>query len=165
MRLIKHYLLSLLLLLSLTPLVAQAEINDANALKGVEVGKGVFLLDLANPKKLLLYLNVIQGTHAGMKRQGVKPEFVAVIIGPTVDYLTSKPKDEIEMEFESELKAIKQAVTELSALGVRMEVCAVATDVFKVDNKTLFNGLELVADGFVSLIGYQTQGYKLVPIY
>ncbi len=145
--------------------VQAAEINDANALRGVKEGKGVFLLDIGNPKKLLLYLEVIAGTHAGMRDQGVRPDFIGVFIGPSVKFLTQRPSDELEMEYEAELERIAAAVARLKALGMRLEVCAVATRVFGIDNQTLLPELELVADGFVSLIGYQTQGYHLVPIY
>ena len=62
------------------------------------------------------------------------------------------------MEIESNVEA-------LAALGVRQEVCAVATRVFGIGNKTLLPGLTLVGDGFISLIGYQSQGYHLVPVY
>jgi hypothetical protein len=40
-----------------------------------------------------------------------------------------------------------------------------ATRVFGVDNAGLLPQLQLVGDGFISLIGYQSQGYHLVPIY
>ena len=46
-----------------------------------------------------------------------------------------------------------------------MEVCAVATKVFNVDNSTIPKEMNVIADGFISLIGWQTQGYKLVPIF
>lgn len=53
----------------------------------------------------------------------------------------------------------------LGALGVRQEICAVATRVFGIDNSTVLPGLKLVGDGFISLIGYQAQGYHLVPVF
>ncbi len=142
-----------------------AAYDDAAALKGVEQGRGLFLVDLADPGKTALYLEIIQGTHAGLKRQGVEPEFVVVYIGPTVRFLVSEPSDEMEMEFEDELTRIRTAIAALAELGVRQEVCAIATRVFGVDNTGLLPQLQLVGDGFISLIGYQSQGYRLVPIY
>ena len=53
----------------------------------------------------------------------------------------------------------------LHELGVRQEICAIATRVFKVDNASLLPGLSLVGDGFISLIGWQTQDYKLIPLF
>jgi len=118
-----------------------------------------------NPKKTAFYLDIIKGTHEGFVKQNVKPDMVLVFIGKTVEYLTTKPSDELALEFETELKSISQKVEELQALGVRMEVCAVATKVFGIDNDTILPGMKVVGDGFISLIGWQTQGYKLVPIF
>ncbi|MDO9636855.1 MAG: DsrE family protein, partial [Thiobacillus sp.] len=63
------------------------------------------------------------------------------------------------------LKAIAERVKELSQLGIRQEICAIATRVFNVPNETILPGLTLVGDGFISLIGWQTQGYKLIPLF
>ena len=164
MQLIRSMKTLLLLLILSIGLNAHA-FDDADALRGVSEGKGLFLVDLTRPDKTALYLEIIQGTHAGMKRQGVEPDFVVVYIGPTVKFLTTRPGDELEMEFGEELARIQRAVKGLGELGVKQEVCAIATKVFNIDNATLPEELKLVGDGFISLIGYQSQGYKLVPIY
>ncbi len=159
-------ILCMLLFVPLLPAqAATAPINDAAALQGVKEGKGVFLIDFSDPKKTAFYLEIIRGTHAGLTRQGVKPDFVIVYIGPTVRFLSTRPDDELELEQGDALKAIAEQVTELSKLGVRQEICAIATRVFKVPNETILPGLTLVGDGFISLIGWQTQGYKLVPLF
>ena len=64
----------------------------------------------------------------------------------------------ILMEIESNVEA-------LAELGVRQEICAVATRVLGIDNKTILPGLTLVGDGFISLIGYQAQGYHLATVF
>jgi intracellular sulfur oxidation DsrE/DsrF family protein len=156
------------MLLFTTPFAVQAApapINDAAALQGVKEGKGVFLIDFSDPKKTAFYLEIIKGTHAGLARQGVKPNFVIVYIGPTVRFLSIAPDGEQELEQGDALKAIAEQVKELSQLGIRQEICAIATRVFKVPNETILPGLTLVGDGFISLIGWQTQGYKLIPLF
>lgn len=153
------------LLSPLAPVNAKPVINDAAALAGLKQAKGVFLLDFQNARKTAFYLKIIEGTHAGFVRQGVKPALVLVFIGPTVQFLTLNPKDEIAMEQEEHLQSIAASVARLNKLGVRLEVCQVANEVFGVDAKTLFPGLTAVGDGFISLIGWQNQGYKLVPVY
>lgn len=162
-------LLLLALLLCLPYSAARAEtapaIDDAAALKDVRVGKGVFLIDFTDPRKTAFYLEIIRGTHAGMIRQGVKPDFVIVYIGPTVRFLSRTPEVDLEMQHDDDLKAVAEQVAALHELGVRQEVCAIATRVFKVPNDSLLPGLSLVGDGFISLIGWQTQGYKLVPLF
>lgn len=90
---------------------------------------------------------------------------VLVFIGETVKYLSTKPDEAFEMENEEDLISIQKSIKTLASLGVRMEVCAVATKVFNVDNSTIPKEMNVIADGFISLIGWQTQGYKLVPIF
>ena len=141
------------------------DINDSVALNGIKAAKSVFLIDFTNPKKTAFYLNIIAGTHKGLINQNVKSDMVLVFIGKTVSYLSTQPSDELELEYEDELASIQNSIQEFSKLGVRMEVCAVATKVFGVDNNTIPKQMNIVADGFISLIGWQTQGYKLVPIF
>ena len=140
-------------------------INDATALADLKVGKGVFLIDIGDAKKLNFYLQVIQGTHKGMKAQGVQPDFVLAYIGPSVKYLSTAPSAETEQAAGDVLLDIDANVEALAELGVRQEVCAVATRAFAVDNKTVLPGMTVVGDGFISLIGYQAQGYHLVPVF
>lgn len=140
-------------------------INDRAALGDLKTGKGVFLVDIGDAKKMNFYLEIIQGTYKGMKAQGVKPEFVLVYIGPSVKYLTSSPSEETENAAGAVLLDIESNVGKLAELGIRQEVCAVATKVFGIENETVFPEMTLVGDGFISLIGYQAQGYHLVPVF
>ncbi len=139
------------------------EINDAPALGGLQEGKGVFLVNSDNPEKTALYLEIIKGTYLSMAQQQVKPDFIVVFIGPTVRFLTTEPGAELAAHKEA-LTAITASVKALGDLGVALEICAIATDFFKVPNNKLLPELNLVANGFNSLIGYQNKGYGLVPI-
>lgn len=156
-----------LILLFSGPLVLAGSpvINDQAALAGLKTGKGVFLIDIGDASKLNFYLEVIQGTYKGMKEQGTEPDFVLVYIGPSVKYLSTSPSVAVEQAAGGVLMEIESNVEALADLGVRQEICAVATRVFAIDNKTLLPGLTLVGDGFISLIGYQAQGYHLVPVF
>lgn len=157
---------SLLLLLTSHLVLADAiGINDRAALADLKKGKAVFLVDIGDAKKLNFYLEVIQGTYKGMQAQNVEPEFILVYIGPSVKYLTTSPSAEAEQAAAGLLLDIEANVDKLASLGVKQEICAVATRVFGVDNNTLMPGLTLVGDGFISLIGYQAQGYHLVPVF
>lgn len=156
--------LILSLLLSLNFLNAK-EINDKVSLNGITEAKSVFLIDFTNVKKTAFYLKIIEGTYKGFVKQNVKPQMVLVFIGETVKYLSTKQDEAFEMENEADLESIQNSIKNFSNLNVRMEVCAVATEVFKVDNNTIPKEMDIIADGFISLIGWQTQGYKLVPIF
>ena len=164
----KPILNPLFFVLFLVSTVIQAEqpvINDQAALGDLKVGKGVFLVDIGDAKKLNFYLEVIQGTLKGMKSQGVDPDFILVYIGPSVKYLSTSPSPETEQVAGGVLMEIESNVESLAALGVKQEICAVATRVFGIENDAVLDDLSLVGDGFISLIGYQAQGYHLVPVF
>ncbi len=139
-------------------------INDASALAGLKEGKGIFLVKTGNPEKTALYLKIIKSAHQSMAQQQVEPDFIVVFIGPTVLFLTTEPSADLADDKE-ELAAIAALVTALDKLGVRLEVCAIATDFFKVANDKLWPELAIIGNGFNSLIGYQNKGYGLVPIF
>lgn len=164
-KLFQHTLLILSLSLAIGHSHANSPINDRAALADLKVAQGVFMIDIAEAKKMNFYLEVIQGTLKGMQEQGVTPDFVMVYIGPSVQYLSTSPNAEIEGQHGAVLMEIANNVEKLAELGIKQEICAVATDVFGIDNKTLLPELNLVGDGFISLIGYQAQGYHLVPVY
>ncbi|MFA9460650.1 DsrE family protein [Thiohalorhabdus methylotrophus] len=160
--------LAVLLLLACWPVQAPAEAayDDSAALKGVTEGKGVFLVDIGDPRKLGLYLNLIPGTYRNLADQGAEPDFVLTFIGPSVKFLTKDSDSLRALEHEAALKRVRQGIDKLRALdNVRLEVCNVALEVTGTDADKLLPGLEIVRDGFVSMIGYQEQGYHLVPVY
>lgn len=140
--------------------------DDAAALKGVSDGRGVFLVDIGNPDKLALYMNLIPGTYERLEKQGVDPDFVLVFIGPSVKHIT-KPSDSLaDLQNSEARKRIRKGIEALqSKEDVRLEVCNVALEVMDVPAKRLLPGMEVVSDGFISVMGYQEQGYHLVPVY
>lgn len=165
MRITVNILFAILMLACTMVQAGEMAINDQAALDDLKVGKGIFLVDIGDANKLNFYLEVIQGTHKGMKDQGVEPDFILVFIGPSVKYLSTSSSTDTEQSVGGILMEIESNVEALAALGVRQEICAVATRVFGIENNTVLPDLTLVGDGFISLIGYQAQGYHLVPVF
>lgn len=158
-------LLCIFLFLSSFNVSAEETYDDSVALNGISSAKAVFLIDFKTAKTTAFYMDLIVGTYDGLVRQNVEPEMVVVVIGPTVKFLSKTADPELTFDYEKEFDSIQASIKELHKRGVRIEVCAIATDVFNIDNSTLPKELSLVADGFISLIGWQTQGYKLVPVF
>ena len=139
--------------------------SDAAALQGVRQGKGIFMISLDQPQKMALYLKVIGGTFDNFKRQGVAPDLKVVFIGASVRHLTQNQTTQADVASRETYAELGRQVEQLKAKGVRLEVCAIATALFGIDNADLLKPLDVINDGFISAIGYQTQGYQLVPIY
>jgi intracellular sulfur oxidation DsrE/DsrF family protein len=144
--------------------MAENVLNDGDALKGVTTGKVIFDINMVEARKMTLYLKVIQQTVDDLKRQGVKPDVILAFRGLSVRLISSNRENMELTDFEY-LDQIAEQLSTLNKQGVRMEACSVATKLFKVDNKSLLEFIKPVGNTFVSLTGYQAQGYANIPIY
>ena len=158
------YLVALLLAALSFQLWAGETPDDSDALRGVTTGKVVFDINMKQPKKLTLYLAVIKQTVEDLKRQQVKPDVILAFRGLSV-LLISKDREQMELTDFDHLDKVAAQLAELQEMGVRMEACSVATRLFKVDNGSLLDGIKPVGNTFVSLTGYNAQGYASIPIY
>ena len=84
------------LLLFAAGLSAAERPNDADALKGVQTGKVVFDVNMADAKKMPLYLSVIRQTVDDLQRQGVEPDVILAFRGLSVR-LISKDREQMEL--------------------------------------------------------------------
>ena len=163
MKMMKYLIAALLAALSIQLWAADAP-NDRDALRGVTTGKVVFDINMKEPKKMTLYLAVIKQTVEDLKRQQVKPDVILAFRGLSV-LLISKDREQMELTDFDHLDKVAAQLAELQQMDVRMEACSVATRLFKVDNASLLDGIKPVGNTFVSLTGYNAQGYASIPIY
>jgi len=152
-----------LLVTTLQPQAVAATPNDSAALKGAKSGKAIFDINLSDPLKLPLYLGVIKETRDGLIQQGIKPQFVVAFRGTAVK-LVSTARANLNAEQEEALTQSDAMIDELSKQGVRLEACAVATRLFGVENSSILPQVKVVGNTFISLIGYQSKGYAVIPI-
>lgn len=157
--------LFLILSLSLAALAAHGDApTDAKALQGIDQGRVVFDLNNTSPDVLALYLMVIHETHEDLVDQGVEPDMILAFRGGSVTMIT-EDRERFDLAEFGHLDDIEAHVAALKEKGVRMESCAIATRLFGVDHGELLPGIEPVRNTFVSLTGYQAQGYAVIPIY
>ena len=144
-------------------LVYAKQYDDSMALDGVNNPKTLFDLNLTSAKKLELYLSVIKMTYDDISRQGHSPDIILAFRGGSVKLISTETwsfseEDQVSLEKSAAL------IADLIKLGIKVEACSIATDLFKVENSTLLPGIKVVGNTFVSLTGYQNKGYALVPI-
>ena len=152
------------LLATLLTTATIASPDDRDALQGVETGKIIFDINMADAKKMTLYLRVIRETVDDLRRQNVKPDVILAFRGLSVR-LISTDREQMSLEDFEHLDTIAAQLADLREQDVRVEACSVATRLFKIDNNTLLEGIKPVGNTFVSLAGYQAQGYANIPIY
>jgi intracellular sulfur oxidation DsrE/DsrF family protein len=146
--------------------VGQGFGEDYEALEGLKSVKAVFDVRIGNPKSAALSLKLIQDTCKDKNIIAVtkEPAFAVIFIGPSVK-LISKNKEGFSPEEQKYLDEIATAISEMSRDGIKLEICLFAAKVFGVDPASVLPGIKHVPNGWVSLIGYEAQGYSLVPAY
>lgn len=153
--LIRLLMLAVLLLPACSPpLHAAQKPDDRLALAGLKTARVIFDVRVPDIDTLVFNLTNFIETFDGIAAQGVKPEMVVTFRGPGVRLLTSAAIDEEAHDLFRELKR----------KGVRFEACAVAMRLFKADPAGLIPEVQLVANVFSSLIGYQNRGYATIAI-
>lgn len=157
--------LSLLSFHSLSAQAGDANLNNQAALKGISEIYTLYDVRKANPNVMLSYLKGIESNYNNLLKEKVKPHLRIIFISSAVQFITTKPADNIEMEYGDTLKGIANQIARLKDIGVKMEACSTATAYFNVDNDTLLPGIVPVRSGFLSVMGWQAQGYSLVPVY
>lgn len=128
--------------------------DDRVALKGLKQARVIFDVRLAELDKLLFNLGLIKETWEGMNAQAVKPVMIVSLRGPAVRLFT---RDQAPPE-------LLELLTDLKQKGVRIEICSVATRVFKVDNRQLVPDVILVGNVLTSQIAMQNKGYALITL-
>lgn len=169
----EHYMKKIWLFIGMAALLAglaqtvsaEDKPSDTKALKGVSSGKVVWDINTASPAKLALYLGVIQETYEDLVRQGVTPDMVFAFRGESLRIISSE-HDEISMQSMSEIgQSARMIYALMQRPGIRMEACSIAARIFEVDTEKILHGIRPVGNTFVSLIGYQSKGYAIIPIY
>jgi intracellular sulfur oxidation DsrE/DsrF family protein len=141
-----------------------AGLKDSEALRDLKVAKGVFMLDLKDPGRMAHVLKVVEETRESIARQNVKPELIVVVIGPSVAFLT-KDRRGISYLDQRLVSEVQGMIGKLNKAGVRIEACGIAMRGMDIASDMLIPEVTPVGDGYISAIGYQAQGYRLVPVY
>jgi len=164
MKTILLILTSFLLLTTVSHADSQKNIyNNGQALKGVAEGKAYFDVTIGEPKQLLIRLQLIEKTYEQLFAAGVTPSFIVGIRGKASNFITKGSDYVLDIDL-PEKRQIVTIVKKLKTLSVGVEQCYIAAGFQGIDVADFLPEVDLVANGYVSLIGYHSQGYALVPM-
>ena len=136
--------------------------SEYEVLKGLESAKAVFDVRTGSPKGAALLIDLIHQTYKELVAEKKEPRFAVVFIGPVVK-LISTNREGFAAEDQGKLDGIAGTISRMFGDGIRLEICLFAAEVFDVDPESILPGIEKVGNGWISVIGYQAQGYSLVP--
>jgi len=147
----------------LSPGIAYSGGNEA--LTDVKLVKAVIDFKTGNPRRALIYLTLIGDTYKDRTIQAVttRPDFVVNLGGESVKLLAKDTQD-YSPEEQKTINEIKDKISTLAKEGIKFEYCTYAGNLFGVEPGNV-PGINVVDNGWVSLIAYQASGYSLVPAY
>ena len=134
------------------------------ALKGVKSIKVVFDVRTGIPKVAALQLKLIRQTNKDLIAEKKAPISTVVFLSQSVK-LVSTNREGFTPEDLPLLDEIAEGVAALAKDGIGLELCLVAARFHKVDPASVLPEITKVENGYISIIGYQAQGYTLVPVY
>lgn len=136
-----------------------------NALKGVKSYDAVFEVSQGDPKFANLVFWAVKNAYEADEVKGLSgdPNIAIVFHGPVVKLLSSDRSPFNSAEW-AEVEKFQNTLRQMKKDGVILEVCLYAAKVLGVDEGTIMSEVDRVDNGFVSVIGYQMQGYSVVRI-
>ena len=137
--------------------------KNSDALTGVRETKVYFDVNVGEPAKLLNRLQLIDATYDQLVAAGISPLFVVGIRGKASNYFTRGDDYVVDTDLPVK-KQIEARIDRFKARHFRLEQCYIAAGLQDIDVADFLPQLEVVANGYVSMIGYQSKGYAFVPM-
>ena len=140
--------------------------EEYTSLKNLKSVKAVFDMRIGDPQSAALHLKLIHDTFKDKSIVAItdKPDFAVVLIGASVK-LVSTNKEGFSPEQQKVIDEIAGIITAMSKDGIKLEICMVAANLMGVEPASILPEIKQVGNGWISLIGYQANGYSLVPAY
>jgi intracellular sulfur oxidation DsrE/DsrF family protein len=137
----------------------------AAALKGITTYNAVYQFTSGDPEVANRVFWAVKNSYEdqAVRDLGIVPRIVVVFHGPVVN-LISTNLAQFPEEVLAEVEQFQATIRQMKQDGVTFEVCLYAVNMAGIDATTILPEVDLVANGFVSVIGYQMQGYAVVRI-
>lgn len=154
----KRKLLIVCAVLLVFPAAAMAQ--EYEAMDGVTSVKAAYDFRVGDPEVALGHLDLIHSmmTNESMVIDGRQPEIVLVFIGPSVNLVST----DIMGAAAGEMEAIAEKISAMEEDGVKFEICMTSAHAMEISPDSLLPELEQVGNGWISLIGYQHNGYAMI---
>jgi len=155
-------IMTFLLALQVTSAVAG---DYDNALKDVKGVKVVFNVSPGDPAFANIVFWAVRNTYQdeAVTTLPEKPQVAIVFHGPVVKLLSSD-RSGFNEKNNAEIDKFQDTLKQMAKEGVKMEVCLYAAKVLGVNPATIMPEIDQVGNGFISVAGYQAQGFTVVTI-
>lgn len=143
--------------------VAASNQDNGKALSGLQAAKVYFDVSLKDDNLLAFRMELLDKTITQMEDAGLEVSTVVGFRGGASRFITRDEHYVLEEEI-SNKKKIQQWVKQLSERGIVIEQCSIAADINDIPHEDFMEEVTVVGNGYISLVGYQAQGYSVVPM-
>ncbi len=142
---------------------SQAEFDNSRALDGVQKTSIYFDVSLTDDALLVVRMDLLDRTIRTLEESGLEVNAVIGVRGHASRFITEDDHYVLEEEIDNK-KKIQEWVKRFSDRGVVIEQCAIAAGMHDIAPDDFLPQVTIVGNGYVSLVGYQAQGYAVVPM-
>jgi uncharacterized protein len=163
--LIRHFFTIVAVMFVAALMATPALAGEYGALEGVKSVKTVFDVSQGDPKTANIVFWAVKNVYEdqSVRELPEQPQVAVVFHGPSVKMISTDRKGFQDSDNEA-LDEFASMIRQMKKDGVKLEVCEYALKVMGVDPATVMPGVNIVGNGFISIAGYQAQGYSLVTI-
>lgn len=135
------------------------------ALEGVKSVKTVFDVSIGSPQVANVVFWAVNNVNddASVRSLSRPPQIAVVFHGPAVKMISTDRKGFKASDNEA-LDKFANMIRQMKKDGVQFEVCDYALKVLGVDPDSVLTEVDRVGNGFISIAGYQAQGYSVITI-
>jgi len=151
------------LMVMLPALATAGAFTDTRALEGLTTVKVVVDVNVGTPKLLLRRIELIDETYTQLVDAGARPVFVVAFRGPATRYVT-RGEGHVPPEHLAVKKKIQGWIGQFAENGFALEQCAIAARGQKVPSGDILPEINVVQNGYISLVAYQNKGFALLPM-
>jgi intracellular sulfur oxidation DsrE/DsrF family protein len=159
----KKILLACIVVIMASTLSIAEPLNDKMALNGLKEMKLVVDVNVGDPELLLLRMDLLDTTYSQLLDAGVTPTVVVAFRGKASRFITKNSKY-LEPDQEKYRLEMKTLIELFDELGFTIEQCGIAAAAQNIDPRDFLQQVKVVQNSYISLIGYQSQGYALLPM-
>jgi intracellular sulfur oxidation DsrE/DsrF family protein len=161
----RHFFAIVVMTFAVALIATPAISSDYAALDGVQRVKAVFDVSQGSPQTANIVFWAVKNVNddASVRSLSEPPQVAVVFHGPAVKMISTDRKGFKASDNEA-LDEFANMIRQMKKDGVQFEVCDYALKVLGVDPNSVLSEVEHVGNGFISIAGYQAQGYSLVTI-
>ena len=158
-----YTIVAAIFLLALAAIPAMS--GEYAALEGVKSIKTVFDVTQGSPQKANIVFWAVNNVNEDKSVRALSepPQVAVVFRGPAVKMISTDRSGFKESNNEA-LDKFANMIRQMKKDGVKFEVCDYALKGMGVDPKTVLPEVDHVGNGFISIAGYQAQGYSVITI-